>query len=162
MVKSQAEMSFTNCQVVKKVCKKVNFLTAKRWRSKNSFWNNGSKSSRNEFNKLSRRKRSFKKYSGVRYFQFVWRITVGLGEGGELEFRPPGTKAQLKNKCTKNLLLLGDACQARTKAQYNYKKLIGLPSAPLLPNPLLHAVVLFVNLFFFCFVSIIPSHTNKF
>ena len=41
---------------------------------------------------------------------------TGLGDGGEFEIRLPVTTAQLKNKCTKNLLLLGDACQAQTKA----------------------------------------------
>ena len=60
MVQSQAAMSFTNCQAVKKASKKVNCLTAKRWRKK-SFQNNGLKFSCIEFYKLSSRKKGLQK-----------------------------------------------------------------------------------------------------
>jgi hypothetical protein len=67
---------------------------------------------------LSRRKRSFKKiFSGVRYFQIVWRITIALGDVVEFEILPPGTAAWLCTKDKYNLPMLSDVCQAETKAQ---------------------------------------------
>ena len=53
-------MSFTNCQAVKKACKKVICLTAQRWRKK-SFQNNGLKFSCIEFYKLSSSKKGLQK-----------------------------------------------------------------------------------------------------
>jgi hypothetical protein len=85
---------------------------------------------------LSRRKRSFKKiFSGVRYFQFVWRITIGLCDVGEFENLPPGTAAQLKNKCTKKVQKMIEKLLPEPKLN-SEPMLMGIASAPILQNPM--------------------------
>jgi hypothetical protein len=69
----------------------------------------------------------------------MFRTTVGLCDFGEFENLLPGTAAQLKNKCTKNVQKMIE--KLLPEPQPNSKPmLMGIASAPILQNPMLYAV----------------------
>jgi hypothetical protein len=73
--------------------------------------------------------------------------TIGLCDVGEFENRPPGTAAQLKNKCTNKVQKM--IKKLLPEQQPNSEQmLMGIASAPILQNPLLPAGVFSVLLGF--------------
>jgi hypothetical protein len=66
--------------------------------------------------------------------------TVGLCDVGGFEILPPGTAAQLKNKCTKNVQKMIGKLLPEPKPN-SEPMLMGIASAPILQNPLLAAGV---------------------
>jgi hypothetical protein len=73
-------------------------------------------------------------------------LTIGLCNVGEFENLPPGTAAQLKNKCTKNVQKMIE--KLLPEPQLNSEPmLVGIASAPILQNPLLPALFLRVGQF---------------
>jgi hypothetical protein len=77
--------------------------------------------------------------------------TIGLCDVGGFENLPPGTAAQLKNKCTNKVQKMIEKLLPEPKPN-SEPMLMGIASAPILQNPLLVAVkfrfvcyALFVN-----------------
>ena len=70
---------------------------------------------------------------------YTLQLTIGLCDVGGFENLPPGTAAQLKNKCTKNVQKMIE--KLLPEPQPNSQPiLMCIASAPILQNPLLPAV----------------------
>jgi hypothetical protein len=67
--------------------------------------------------------------------------TVGLCDVGGFENLPPGTAAQLKNKCTNNVQKMIEKLLPEPKPN-SEPMLMCIASAPILQNPLLAEVIL--------------------
>ena len=68
------------------------------------------------------------------------KIAIGLCDVGEFENLPPGTAAQLKNKCTNKVQKIIE--KLLPEPQPNSEPiLMGIASAPILQNPMLAAFV---------------------
>jgi hypothetical protein len=68
-------------------------------------------------------------------------LTIGLCDVGEFEILPPGTAAQLKNKCTNKVQKMIEKLLPEPQPN-SEPMLMGIASAPILQNPLLCAVYL--------------------
>jgi hypothetical protein len=79
--------------------------------------------------------------------RYKLQATIGLCDVGEFENLPPGTAAQLKNKCTNKVQKMIEKLLPEPKPN-SEPMLMGIASAPILQNPLLCAG-LFVSLIFF-------------
>jgi hypothetical protein len=66
--------------------------------------------------------------------------TIGLCDVGGFENLPPGTAAQLKNKCTNKVQKMIEKLLPELKPN-SEPMLMGIASAPILQNPLLAAVL---------------------
>jgi hypothetical protein len=66
------------------------------------------------------------------------QATIGLCDFGGFEKRPPGTAAQLKNKCTNKVQKMIEKLLPEPKPN-SEPMLMGIASAPILQNPLLYA-----------------------
>jgi hypothetical protein len=66
--------------------------------------------------------------------------TIGLCDVGGFENLPPGTAAQLKNKCTNKVQKMIEKLLPEPKPN-SEPMLMGIASAPILQNPLLVAVL---------------------
>jgi hypothetical protein len=81
--------------------------------------------------------------------------TIGLCDVGEFENLPPGTAAQLKNKCTKKVQKMIEKLLPEPKPN-SEPMLMGTTSAPILQNPLLAVrCFYFVFLFFDTFATLL-------
>jgi hypothetical protein len=67
----------------------------------------------------------------------MFRTTIGLCDVGGFEKLPPGTAAQLKNKCTKKVQKMIEKLLPEPKPN-SEPMLMGIASAPILQNPLLY------------------------
>jgi hypothetical protein len=93
--------------------------------------------------------------SNLGFSKFGLQATIGLCDVGEFEILPPGTTAQLKNKCTKKVQKMIEKLLPEPKPN-SEPMLMGIAAAPILQNPLLYAVnIIFQELefFFLCFQS---------
>jgi hypothetical protein len=75
------------------------------------------------------------------------QLTIGLCDVGEFENLPPGTAAQLKNKCTNKVQKMIEKLLPELQPN-SEPMLMGIASAPILQNPLLPAGVFSVCLSF--------------
>jgi hypothetical protein len=74
----------------------------------------------------------------------MFRTTVGLCDVGGFENLPPGTAAQLKNKCTNKVQKMIEKLLPEPKP--NSKPMpMGIASAPILQNPMLAVVISFFH-----------------
>jgi hypothetical protein len=64
------------------------------------------------------------------------QLTVGLCDVGGFEILPPGTAAQLKNKCTNNVQKMIEKLLPEPQPNSELMQM-GIASAPILQNPML-------------------------
>jgi hypothetical protein len=76
--------------------------------------------------------------------RYKLQATIGLCDVGEFENLPPGTAAQLKNKCTNKVQKMIEKLLPEPKPN-SEPMLMGIASAPILQNPMLAAVILHSN-----------------
>jgi hypothetical protein len=79
----------------------------------------------------------------------MYRTTIGLCDVGAFEILPPGTAAQLKNKCTNKVQKMIEKLLPELKPN-SEPLLMGIASAPILQNPMLAAgIAVFADIFNF-------------
>jgi hypothetical protein len=79
----------------------------------------------------------------IRDCQIGLQLTIGLCDVGGFEILPPGTAAQLKNKCTKNVQKMIEKLLPEPQPN-SEPMLMGIASAPILQNPLLYADSMYI------------------
>jgi hypothetical protein len=68
--------------------------------------------------------------------RYIYRPTIGLCDVGGFENLPPGTAAQLKNKCTNKVQKMIEKLLPEPQPN-SEPMLMGIASAPILQNPVL-------------------------
>jgi hypothetical protein len=70
--------------------------------------------------------------------RYILPLTIGLCDVGEFEILPPGTAAQLKNKCTNKVQKMIEKLLPEPQTN-SEPMLMCIASAPILQNPMLPA-----------------------